>query len=207
MSNDDSQNIDLLRQQWDDLAASFDNEPDHGLRNPAVLAAWTALLRDSLTDIDGSVLDVGCGTGSLSVVLANLGYQVTGIDFSSAMIARATTKAHDAGYVIPFHVMDAANPTLSASQFDAIVCRHLLWALPNPTQVLSRWEALLKPGGRLLIIEGFWHTGAGLHTQEILQLLSPSLKDVKVRNLSEISGLWGEIVSDERYAITANLPR
>ena len=74
---------------WDAEAPSFDDAADHGLRDPAVRDAWRALLRSVLPAPPTDVVDLGCGTGSLSVVLAEAGYTVTGIDFSWEMIAAA----------------------------------------------------------------------------------------------------------------------
>jgi len=95
-----------------------------------------------------TVLDIGCGTGSLSVALAGLGHKVTGIDLSPLMIPQAQAKAAAHGFQTKFHVMDAAFPQLSYQQFDVIICRHLLWALPEPEQVLQRWIEFLKKKGR-----------------------------------------------------------
>jgi 2-polyprenyl-3-methyl-5-hydroxy-6-metoxy-1,4-benzoquinol methylase len=193
------------RRMWNAEAASFDQEPDHGLREPRVREAWTTLLTEALPTQPGSVLDIGCGTGSLSVVLAESGWDVTGVDFAPEMIAQAEAKAQAAGLSIQFQVMDAAYPQLAPQQFDAIVCRHLLWALPEPPQVLQRWASLLKPGGRLVMIEGFWHTGAGLHAQQILDALPDTFTDVTTQPLSDQTELWGGPVSDERYLIRADL--
>ncbi|MYQ98083.1 MULTISPECIES: SAM-dependent methyltransferase [unclassified Streptomyces] len=55
---------------WDARAAGFDEEPDHGLRDPAVRAAWAARLRSWLPGHLADVLDLGCGTGSLSLLAA-----------------------------------------------------------------------------------------------------------------------------------------
>ena len=191
------------RRYWDSAAASFDNEPDHGLHDPVVRAAWTQLLQTWLPTPPAQILDVGSGTGSLSVVMAGLGYAVTGIDLSSAMLALAEAKAAAAGHTIPFYVMDAAAPPLPPHSFDAIVCRHLLWALPKPAEVLRRWAALLTPGGRLLLIEGFWETGGGLHADEVAAALPASFTAVSIQNLSSQPDYWGRPVADERYALIA----
>ena len=152
------------------------------------------------------VLDIGCGTGSVSVVMAALGHEVTGIDLSPAMIAQAGAKAAEGGYQIPFEVMDASNPQIAPQHFDVIVCRHLLWTLPELAQVLRRWVDLLRPGGRLVLIEGYWHTGAGLHSNEILEALPASLVSVSVHDLSGQPELWGGAITDERYTVIADLP-
>jgi len=125
------------RELWDQAAADFDQEPDHGLRDPGVRRAWTALLARLLPASPATILDIGCGTGSLSVVMAGLGHAVTGGDLSPAMIARARDKTAAAGQAILFQVMDAAQPSLAPGQFDVVVCRHLLWALPEPAAVLA----------------------------------------------------------------------
>jgi 2-polyprenyl-3-methyl-5-hydroxy-6-metoxy-1,4-benzoquinol methylase len=195
------QRLQETRQYWDNEAATFDNEPDHGLRDPVVREAWINLLVNWLPSAPVSVLDIGCGTGSLSIVLAGLNYAVTGIDLSEVMIARAKAKTKAAGYSIPFKVMDAFKPDFSPQQFDVIVCRHLLWALPEPAVALQRWSKILVPGGRLILIEGYWHTGAGLQSQQIIEALPFTFTAVTVKNLSDHSNLWGGEVSDERYIV------
>ena len=189
---------------WNEQATTFDNEADHGLRDPLVRSAWTELLGDWLPATRARILDIGCGTGSLSLVLAELGHAVTGIDFAPAMIDQARAKAHAAGQPIPFQVMDAATPDFAPDQFDLILCRHLLWVLPEPARVLQRWVKLLVPDGRLLLIEGYWHTGGGLHAQQILAMLPPTLSIVVVENLSDRPDLWGATVTDERYLVVVD---
>jgi 2-polyprenyl-3-methyl-5-hydroxy-6-metoxy-1,4-benzoquinol methylase len=206
-SEKDEKRLQETRQFWDDAAASFDAEPDHGLRDPGVREAWKTLLNQWLPPIYTTVLDMGCGTGSLSMVLAGLGREVTGIDLSSAMVKIAREKAIAMGLEVEFHLMDAAFPDLSPRKFDAMVCRHLLWDLPEPKQVLNRWAGLLKPKGRLLLVEGRWGTGAGLHADEIIQMLPAVFATPMVVNLSENPDYWGGNVDDERYAIIADLKK
>ncbi len=193
------------RQYWDDIASSFDDEPDHGLRDPLILATWTQFLQVWLPNTPAKVLDIGCGTGSLSVVLAELGHKVTGIDLSPKMISLAREKAARQGYQIEFRLMDAAFPQLPHNQFDVIVCRHLLWALPEPAQVLQRWAELLKSKGRLLLIEGYWETGGGLHAEQIAEVLPHFFSVFLIQDLIGNPNLWGKVVTDERYAVIADL--
>ncbi len=193
------------QQYWDNESASFDNEPDHGLNDPVVLSAWTKLLKTWLQPSQAKILDIGCGTGSLSVVLAGLGHLVTGIDLSPAMIAQAEKKAKTTGLQISFQVMEASYPNLSGQKFDGIVCRHLLWSLPNLANVLQYWVGLLKPKGCLLLVEGYWNNISGLHSEEVVAALPPSLVNISIQNLSNQPDFWGKTVNDERYAITAEL--
>jgi 2-polyprenyl-3-methyl-5-hydroxy-6-metoxy-1,4-benzoquinol methylase len=204
-SENDEKRLQEARQYWDNAASTFDDKPDHGLRDPFVLEAWSSLLKKWLPSANSTILDIGCGTGSLSIVLAGLGHQVTGFDLSPAMISIAKAKANSGGFEIEFHVMDAAFPALAPRRFDAIICRHLLWALPEPEQVLQRWMGLLKQKGRCILVDGYWGTGGGIHAQDVVKILPTSLTNVEVKNLSDNPDCWGGPVTDERYAIIADL--
>lgn len=193
------------RQYWDEAASSFDNEPDHGLKDPQVHKAWVELLERWLPPARANILDIGCGTGSLSVVMAGLGHTVTGIDISPAMIAAATAKAQAQGYAITFQVMEAEAPQFPPEAFDALVCRHVLWSLPQPAQVLAHWARLLRPGGRMLLIEGYWHTNAGMHAAQAVAALPASARLAAVQDLSHQPVYWGGPVTDERYILVADI--
>jgi SAM-dependent methyltransferase len=101
--------------------------------------------------------------------------------------------------------MDAAFPQLPREQFEVIVCRHLLWALPEPAHVLQRWAEFLKSKGRLLLVEGHWETGGGLQAKEVIEILPPSFTSFLIQDLSGTPNLWGKEVIDERYAVIADL--
>ncbi|MFD8941337.1 class I SAM-dependent methyltransferase, partial [Streptomyces californicus] len=64
---------------WDAAAQTFDQEPDHGLLDPAVRDAWAGRLESWLPATRGDVLDLGCGTGSLSLLAAGQGHRVTAV--------------------------------------------------------------------------------------------------------------------------------
>ena len=198
------QRLQQSRQFWDSQADTFDDEPDHGLRTPIVYQAWSDLLQQWLPAKPVSILDIGCGTGSLSVLMAAMNHQVMGIDLSEAMIAQAQAKAKTAGHAISFKVMDAFNPQLAEKQFEVIVCRHLLWAMPSIPTALQRWAQLLVPGGRMLLVEGFWQTGGGLHSEQVVRALPATFTTIKVENLSDNAALWGTQVHDERYLVVAD---
>jgi 2-polyprenyl-3-methyl-5-hydroxy-6-metoxy-1,4-benzoquinol methylase len=190
---------------WDEQAQTFDEEPDHGLRNSKVKRAWQNLFRSWLPPSSAQILDIGCGTGSLSVLLAELGHRIMGIDYSPVMIAQAKLKSQPFHRQIEYRVMEASNPDFPTQSFDGLVCRHLLWALPAPAQALKSWSKLLKPKGHIILIEGYWQTGGGLHAEEILQWLPKNFENVKVQDLSAQSDYWGRSVDDERFAITAEI--
>lgn len=119
----------MLGGGWDREAATFDFEPDHGLLEGEVRREWRRLLQAHLPPVPAQVLDIGCGTGSLSVLLAEEGYDVSGVDFSSEMLARAGSKAKAAGVSVALARADAACLPIRRGAVDVVVCRHVLWAL------------------------------------------------------------------------------
>lgn len=188
---------------WDAEAASFDEEPDHGLRDPEVRRAWAGRLRGWLPGRAGDVLDLGCGTGSLSLLASEQGHRVTGVDLSPAMVTLAREKL--AGRDAVFLVDDAAAPPVGEQRFDAVLVRHVLWALPDPGRALRHWCGLLRPGGRLVLVEGMWGSVApvGIPAERLTGLLAPIAGRVRVERLSDDPLLWGRTVTDERYAVLA----
>lgn len=190
---------------WDVESVTFDEEPDHGLRDPVVREAWAARLRTWLPERASDVLDLGCGTGSLSLLASGWGHHVTGVDLSPGMVDLARAKL--AGRDAVFLVGDAATPPVGEQLFDVLLCRHVLWTLPDPGRVLRHWCGLLRPGGRLVLVEGVWGTVSpvGISADRLTALLEPLAADVRVERLSDDSRLWGREVEDERYAVVAGL--
>jgi protein-tyrosine phosphatase/protein-L-isoaspartate O-methyltransferase len=182
------------RRFWDAQAAAFDEEPDHGLRSPEVRRAWADLLLPLLPPAPASVADLGCGTGSLAALVAEAGYELRGLDLSARMVEAARAKAPG----VEFRQGDASAPPWPPGSFDVVLARHVLWALPDPAGALARWRALLRPGGRLVLVEGRWSTGAGLMAEECLALVGAG----EVRRLTD-PALWGREVADERYLVLA----
>ena len=78
-------------QHWDTQATDFADEPDHGLRDPAVRDAWRDLLSEWLPPPPVTILDIGCGVGNKTFYLAKRfpKSQVTGSDFSETGILEA----------------------------------------------------------------------------------------------------------------------
>lgn len=195
---------DDARALWDAEAELFDDAPDHGLRDPAVRRAWAALLLPLLPGRGMRVADLGCGTGTLSQLLAEEGdHVVSGIDLSPEMIRRAVEKTALTTPSPSFTVADAADPPLQTGSFDAVLSRHVLWAMPDPAAALRRWIDLLAPGGLLILVEGRWHTGAGLSAADCVRLVRDQREEAELRPLED-EAYWGGPISDERYLVVSH---
>lgn len=105
------------------------------------------------------ILDVGCGSGDLSIYLAQLGYQVLGIDFVEKAIANARDKAAslspEVACYLDFHLADALQPSLLQRQFGAVVDSGF-FHLFDPEQcdrLVNEVSHVLLPGGHYYLHE------------------------------------------------------
>jgi ubiquinone/menaquinone biosynthesis C-methylase UbiE len=185
---------------WDAEAADYDVPADHGLLDPSVRDAWRRLLLGMLPAAPARVAEMGCGTGTLSVLLANEGYAVDGVDFSPEMLRRAEAKAAEGRAQVRFVEGDASRPALEEGHYDVVLCRHVLWAMPDPVDALRRWARLLRPGGRLVLVEGFWSNGAGLTADQTVDLVGSVGRRAELTRLTDPS-YWGREIDDDRYAV------
>jgi ubiquinone/menaquinone biosynthesis C-methylase UbiE len=152
---------------WGKRAAHFDEDFGHSIRTEAERAAWDRILDLALprrSTLDA--LDAGCGTGFLSFELAGRGHRVTGIDFAPAMLAEARRKAAERGVSIRFEEGDAEQLPFAPGSFDLVVSRHVLWTLPHPEAAIDEWIRVLRPGGRLAVIDGQFDPGFLVHQRE-----------------------------------------
>lgn len=115
-----------------------------------------------------SVLDIGCGTGTLAIaakrIVGNTA-AVCGIDASPEMIARAQRKARRAGLDVAFDIAQAQSLPFPDARFDVVLSTVMLHHLPKAGRAEAVREArrVLKPGGRLLAIDFVQSSGKGLH--------------------------------------------
>ena len=162
---------DVVKQQvaahWGKRAAHFDEDFGHSIRTEAERAAWDRILDLALPRRGAlDALDAGCGTGFLSFELAGRGHRVTGIDFAPAMLAEARRKAAERGVSIRFEEGDAEQLPFAGGTFDLVVSRHVLWTLPHPEAAIDEWVRVLRPGGRLAVIDGQFDPGFLVHQRE-----------------------------------------
>lgn len=139
----------IIRSYWDQRSSTFDLSPGHVLTGKMEEDAWKALFQKKIGPTGKTVLDVGVGTGFLSIMLAEMGHRVTGVDLSEEMISQARKKIESRGLKIRLETGDAEDLPFEDGSFDAVVNRAVLWTLPDPKKALLEWKRVLKPGGTL----------------------------------------------------------
>ncbi|ELZ23807.1 methyltransferase type 11 [Haloterrigena salina JCM 13891] len=223
-TRDDEAVKERVQQYWDDRSESYDGDSHHAIHGDEQRDAWLSILRDWTGDGEPPrrVLDVGCGTGVISLLLAELGHDVTGVDLSTDMLERARAKARDRGRSVEFRNGDAESISAPEDAYDLVTARHLVWTLPNPSAALREWQRVVRPGGRIVLIEGHWdfdeafdgyqeiHDELPLYDgrppRELVDVLEKhGLERVEHEPLME-SVLWGEEPNYEQYVVAGDVP-
>lgn len=132
-------------QFWDKIADNYSRQP---VADPAAFEKKIVITKQRMTR-EHVVLDVGCGTGSLALILAPFASHVHGLDVSGEMIriARAKAEVQNATNVT-FHVGEFDRAlAFEAESFDGVCAYSLLHLLEDPLAALTHVHRLLKPGG------------------------------------------------------------
>ncbi len=101
------------------------------------------------------VLDIGTGTGVLPRNLYRFGAKWTGTDISPEQIAAAKTLANASGQRISFLAVPAEELSFPEESFDVVTACQCFWYFDH-ARVLPKLAAMLKPGGRLLVLYMAW---------------------------------------------------
>lgn len=185
------------REFWNRDADTYDETSGHALEAPAVTAAWEAVLARLLPDPPAAVLDVGAGTGFLSLMAARRGHKVTACDLAPAMLERLEAKATTEGLSI--EVVEAAADAPPSGPFDAVIERHVLWAVPDLEAALRALRGVC-PSGRGIFIESVW--GSADQVQELKGKARHRMK--KLQAIAAGGRSSDELRNDVRRRLPAN---
>jgi ubiquinone/menaquinone biosynthesis C-methylase UbiE len=148
---------------WTDRAAGY-SEVNQIELNTMQRAVWRNELKTHIArrfpDRDPAsvrVLEVGTGPGFFAILLAELGYAVTAVDLTPAMLEEAKKNAGDLAGRITFLEMNAEDLSFPNGSFDVILSRNLTWNLPHPETAYREWKRVLRPGGMLLNFDANWY--------------------------------------------------
>lgn len=125
-----------------------------------------------------AVLDLACGTGTVSRLLVPRGYSLTGVDLSEGMLEVACRRTAEAGLPIVFHQQDAAELDLGAARFDAVICLFdSLNYILEPERLRSafvRVFAHLNPGGTFIFdVNTEYALAEGMFNQSCMRMNEP----------------------------------
>lgn len=163
---------------------------------------WKNIITDVVKSGKGlKALDIGSGPGFLSSILWEMGFDVTGIDYSEKMIKYAKKNAKMLGYEnIQYLQMDAQNLEFEDETFDFIISRNVTWTLPDPEKAYIEWSRVLKKDGIMLNFDGNYGTGYIMAKEKNEEYL-----EIEERNNSEYDSTMTKDMIDQRNEILSNL--
>jgi ubiquinone/menaquinone biosynthesis C-methylase UbiE len=188
-----SSTIRRQRRVWSRRVNSWDHHQPSGLEKVTAAVLATAAPRPG-----DKVVDLGCGTGQLSLPLAELGARVLAVDISEEMIARLDGNARDRrlhsveGIAVPIE-----NLSLPAGSVDLVVTSYALHHLrdADKSRVVSAAYHWLRPGGTLLVADMMFGRGGTRQDRAIIKS--------KVRALARkgVGGWWRIAKNAYRYLL------
>ncbi len=108
-----------------------------------------------LNGFEGRILEIGVGTG-LSLPRYKPGLDVTGIDLSADMLAKASGRVQRLGLKnVTLALMDAGKLGFSSESFDAAAAMYVMTVVPDPAAVLAEMRRILRPGGTAICVNHF----------------------------------------------------
>jgi ubiquinone/menaquinone biosynthesis C-methylase UbiE len=136
-----------LRRYWDKHARNYDKQIAFWERRLfADGRQWVCALAT------GEVLEVAIGTGR-NLPYYPQGIRLTGIEFSPAMLELARRQADQLGHKVDLRLGDAQALDLPDDSFDTVVCTLSLCAIPDERRAVAEMQRVLRPGGRLLLLD------------------------------------------------------
>jgi ubiquinone/menaquinone biosynthesis C-methylase UbiE len=135
-----------LRSLWEQYAARYDH--DTGFYDLLLLGdgrSWAC------SQASGEVLEVAIGTGR-NLPFYPRRIQLTGIDFSPAMLALARERAAELGIDVTLLEADAQHLPFADNRFDTVVCTLALSSIPDPAAAINEMYRVLHPRGQRLVV-------------------------------------------------------
>lgn len=178
--------LESIAERWDTHAESYDSH-HHGNKTCEDICMWKDVLKAYLgNDLSAEVLDVGAGTGFLTILISELGYHCVGLDISKGMLDIARQHAEEKKLDVEFIQSAVENIPFDENSKDIITNCSFMWTLVNPDIVLKEWLRVLKANGKLIC---FCTIGDSImqsnhYTQEIEDILP--LKGASEKKLVEV---------------------
>lgn len=159
----------ILSDYWHDAATVRRVSAESGTITLTEKLAWQDVLRRHLGAGRQRVLDVGTGTGKFAILMAQLNHNVTGIDWSQPLLNVASQRTEEAGLTIDFQHQNAESLEFEKGTFDVVTLFDVFGHLPAPSQVLTNLQAVLKPAGKVIIVQIERDSGGSVRNANLLR--------------------------------------
>jgi len=156
--------------------------------------------------VEGSkILEVGIGTGKNYPYYPKVA-EITAIDFSEKMLARAKQKAKKQNLQVQLQQMDIQNLEFEDNTFDSVVASFVFCSVPDPIRGLIEVERVCKPKGKVILLEHVLSANRilafvmNLVNPVVVRVMGPNINRRTVENVAK-SGLIVEQVTDLAFGI------
>jgi ubiquinone/menaquinone biosynthesis C-methylase UbiE len=175
----------LIVEQFSRQAVPFAEMPIHFNEEADRLVLETVEI-----DPEDTVLDIACGPGLISCVIAQAARHVTGIDITPAMIEQAKAKQQSKGLTnVAWQVGDVSPLPFAPASFSVVFTRYSFHHFLDPKAVLAEMVRVCKPGGRVAVVDVFTTTREQATAyDQVEKLRDPS--HTRALLLDELTGLF-----------------
>ena len=143
----------LIARHWSQRSDGYNRWVLRSLRTPGYRKPFEAIFSRVFGPPPLHIVDVGTGPGVVSFLLKGLGHKLTAVDLSEGMLEQARLNSKTLHYDVEFQQADAENLPFADASFDGLASRLVLWNLTNPERALREWVRVLRPGGKLVILD------------------------------------------------------
>lgn len=171
----------VLSDYWTSRATDYHAYHDSSPRAQAEYQLWSAVMKQAVSAVTpgATVVDMGCGTGFISHIVADLGFRVIGIDSSPGMLAQAradSVQRSELGLptaqflcadVTDSGALQTVLGTTDSAGVAAVLSRWVLWTLEDPAAALRLWSSFLYPQGIVIAADGLWYPEGVDSTMEV----------------------------------------
>ncbi len=185
------------RKEFEAWAAGYDRSVMQWfLFGPSYRTLLSELVRWDRTSEPFDLLDVGSGTGTFAAMVAGAGLpaRIVGLDYAASMCRMASQKACAAKATdrVRFLNGDSEHLPFASGSFDVITCSNSFHHYPHQNQAVREMFRVLRPGGRLIILDGFRDNVIGWAIFDVIVgLVERHIRHVSWRQMREYFGSSG----------------
>lgn len=158
---------------------------------------------------EGNTLEVAVGTG-LNLPHYPPGISLTGLDLSAEMLSIAKQRAEELGLEVDLHEGDAQALPFPADHFDTVLSTYSLCNIPDEARAVSEMKRVLKPGGRLVLVDHIRSAVKPIYWgQKVMELFTVRIDGDHMtrRPLEHVKAQGFDVVERQRYGVGAMVER